>query len=625
MSELEDDLALFQSSHRGYVDARDPSDLTRPGSLAAAWRPLELSALESDRSDTTKPTPTLSDALRSNTSDDWTDPQDSAPGEIVPLPNTAASAAAPVDPLGRPVVIRDRSVHVPADDELAAGELEASAVETTITWPKGTTRRIECWVHEEGEAGTAQQPSLETGTIAMRDIARWLRKPPPKSLGHNKAPKAGLQLVCRRQPVSMEKAFDETTLCAIHAALGIPEQHEYLTSLKAGACGKYIAAAGYPVFLYHRSSNNGTISAVISYEPASNVTRGYVLMGPRISIKKICDEILSQFPYSSHPLLIPTVLIELTAADLMSELYHIHRLLAKAEDKTRFGDWELDDATADFPEGEISEAEEDDDKEGEMATESEKDERKNQTNDVGGFFLEREAREVERKPQSAYWRTMEREMQDCSTNHGLARLLGSLSCRFAFMNVAVRCSISMAKFTLHEMVHDRAYEVTPTRSRRLLEITNAECLRHRIELLLNSLQHMELFAAIDKRMQAQQNILFNLITQTDSNLNIEIARDSKELAEASKRDSTAMKIIAILTTVFLPGTFLATFFAMPLFDWSAISMSDVGTSHLWVYWAVAIPMTAVLMVGVSAFAFIQGRKNKEATRKAREKAGADDV
>jgi hypothetical protein len=62
---------------------------------------------------------------------------------------------------------------------------------------------------------------------------------------------------------------------------------------------------------------------------------------------------------------------------------------------------------------------------------------------------------------------------------------------------------------------------------------------------------------------------------------------------------------------------------MPLFDWSANSMSDVGTGHLWIYWAVAIPATAALMATVGTFAFTQGRRNKEAARKAREKAGVD--
>ena len=39
-----------------------------------------------------------------------------------------------------------------------------------------------------------------------------------------------------------------------------------------------------------------------------------------------------------------------------------------------------------------------------------------------------------------------------------------------------------------------------------------------------------------------------------------MARDSKELAEASKRDSSSMKVIAVLTTLFLPGTFIAVSF-----------------------------------------------------------------
>jgi hypothetical protein len=246
------------------------------------------------------------------------------------------------------------------------------------------------------------------------------------------------------------------------------------------------------------------------------MTRGYILMGPRISIKKVCDEVMSQFLYFSHPLVIPTVLIELTAADLMSELYHIHRLLAKAEDKTRFGDWELGDATADFADGEEleegeegeGEEEEDNEKKDEAASESEKDDDETNDDDTpGDSCIRGEVGEVKLNLKSAYWAAMERAMRDCSSNHELARLLGSLNCRFAFMNVAVRCSISMAEFTLREMDHMKAYAVTPARFRRLAEITNAECLRHRVELLLSNLQHMEMFAGIDQRMQAQQNIV----------------------------------------------------------------------------------------------------------------------
>jgi hypothetical protein len=51
--------------------------------------------------------------------------------------------------------------------------------------------------------------------------------------------------------------------------------------------------------------------------------------------------------------------------------------------------------------------------------------------------------------------------------------------------------------------------------------------------------------------------IFNLIAQQDQNTSIGIARDSKTLAEESKRDSTSMKAIAIVTMTYLPGTFVA--------------------------------------------------------------------
>lgn len=57
--------------------------------------------------------------------------------------------------------------------------------------------------------------------------------------------------------------------------------------------------------------------------------------------------------------------------------------------------------------------------------------------------------------------------------------------------------------------------------------------------------------------------IFNLIAQQDQNTSIGIARDSRTLAEGSKRDSTSMKAIAVVTMTFLPGTFAAVGF--PIF------------------------------------------------------------
>jgi hypothetical protein len=52
-------------------------------------------------------------------------------------------------------------------------------------------------------------------------------------------------------------------------------------------------------------------------------------------------------------------------------------------------------------------------------------------------------------------------------------------------------------------------------------------------------------------------IVGNLIAQRDVILSIEIARDSRELAVVSRRDSSAMRVIAVLGTVFLSGIFTA--------------------------------------------------------------------
>jgi Mg2+ and Co2+ transporter CorA len=41
------------------------------------------------------------------------------------------------------------------------------------------------------------------------------------------------------------------------------------------------------------------------------------------------------------------------------------------------------------------------------------------------------------------------------------------------------------------------------------------------------------------------------------------------LAEAAARDSRAMKTLALITTMFLPATFVATLFSVSMFSWMA--------------------------------------------------------
>ncbi|KAK4232022.1 hypothetical protein QBC38DRAFT_464136, partial [Podospora fimiseda] len=119
--------------------------------------------------------------------------------------------------------------------------------------------------------------------------------------------------------------------------------------------------------------------------------------------------------------------------------------------------------------------------------------------------------------------------------------------------------------------------------------------------------------------------MLNITAQQDSKTNISITSDSKALAVASKRGSSAMKIIAYLTTLFLPATFVSTLFSMPLWNWEVSTVSEAPSSHFWLYWAVAIPLTIVIMSVFGVYGWHQGRKNKRKAEKAREDLVAEKI
>ncbi|KAI0480008.1 hypothetical protein F4859DRAFT_478090 [Xylaria cf. heliscus] len=94
--------------------------------------------------------------------------------------------------------------------------------------------------------------------------------------------------------------------------------------------------------------------------------------------------------------------------------------------------------------------------------------------------------------------------------------------------------------------------------------------------------------AMKENGQADMNVLYSIISQVDNRLNA-------KMAAASSHDSAAMKTLAFLTTLFLPGTFVATIFSTGLFNWQDSGM--VVSKLFWVYWALAIPLTIVVAVG----------------------------
>ena len=197
------------------------------------------------------------------------------------------------------------------------------------------------------------------------------------------------------------------------------------------------------------------------------------------------------------------------------------------------------------------------------------------------------------------------------------------------------------------------YEQLPDKNKRALKRPSV-ILNARMEFLSSSVDHAVTFGNFKTRLQLQQSVvcspkinnhkainnfvqLLNImiqVTQQDSEVNLALARETKELAAASKQDSSAMKIIAFLTTVFLPGTFIAvhalsistvkiliksqTLFSTPFFNWDADSVAHAANSNFWFYWAITGPLTLATMFIVIVWAVWRYRKTEKLRKEARE-------
>ncbi|KAI0099094.1 hypothetical protein GGR51DRAFT_536693 [Nemania sp. FL0031] len=67
------------------------------------------------------------------------------------------------------------------------------------------------------------------------------------------------------------------------------------------------------------------------------------------------------------------------------------------------------------------------------------------------------------------------------------------------------------------------------------------------------------------------------------------------LALTANKESRHMRIIALVTMVFLPGTFFATIFSMTFFNLQAEDVESTVPSSLWVYIVFAVISTAVTL------------------------------
>ncbi|EHK25533.1 uncharacterized protein TRIVIDRAFT_126539, partial [Trichoderma virens Gv29-8] len=119
-----------------------------------------------------------------------------------------------------------------------------------------------------------------------------------------------------------------------------------------------------------------------------------------------------------------------------------------------------------------------------------------------------------------------------------------------------------------------------------------QLLRNHVSLLQDrlSMQAVDIEFTL-KRVHLQTNILTGIISRDDIKANL-------DLAESQHRDSLSMKTLAIVTMVFLPGSFISALFSTSMFDWNSVDpkSNSIGVRTMpqfSLYWAITIPLTLI--------------------------------
>ncbi|KAH8886053.1 hypothetical protein GQ53DRAFT_845158 [Thozetella sp. PMI_491] len=126
---------------------------------------------------------------------------------------------------------------------------------------------------------------------------------------------------------------------------------------------------------------------------------------------------------------------------------------------------------------------------------------------------------------------------------------------------------------------------------------------------------------IKQRVRIQIEALFNLITQHDSLISLRIAQASQLSAVSSQQDSSSMKTLAVVTMLFLPGSFVSSLFSIDVFNWdtsNAVNPLAIDVSPAFgLYWLVAISLTILVFAIYGLWLLFHHRRQKRLTRDAR--------
>ncbi|KAL7932934.1 hypothetical protein V8C35DRAFT_305856 [Trichoderma chlorosporum] len=149
------------------------------------------------------------------------------------------------------------------------------------------------------------------------------------------------------------------------------------------------------------------------------------------------------------------------------------------------------------------------------------------------------------------------------------------------------------------------------------QLLNAASFQHKLS---QSLEYD--INVLPTRIANQSTAIFNLMAQSDTQASMSIAVSSRKdneymqaIADATLQDSSSMKTIAILTMVFLPGTFICSFFSMTMFNWNSQPGEPLVSPYIWAYFVAMIPLTVLVI----AIWWWKTKESRRVLEEAREK------
>lgn len=115
-------------------------------------------------------------------------------------------------------------------------------------------------------------------------------------------------------------------------------------------------------------------------------------------------------------------------------------------------------------------------------------------------------------------------------------------------------------------------------------------------------------------MATYENKLSRKATEASVQLATEsrtIAEQSKHIAVLTRRDSNDMRIIALLTMIFLPGAFVGSLMSSSFFNFDPAADNEVVSHWIWLYLLITARLTIIVFSGWHLLSRVKSKKGEE--------------